>query len=162
MFGPGNPSVSYSGPFTSLPSTVTRLPHLITQEVQPKFFVSSVSASVSPLTSSALSKLPRWKLCVGMVLVVLQRFTNTAVPYDGIISPVEGCSWRILTHFLTSAWNFSGLATDTLALPFAVIALRFLGPITAPAPPRPAARSCEMMQALSLIHISEPTRLGMI
>jgi hypothetical protein len=104
---------------------------------------------VSPLSLSALSNCPCWKLRVGRKPWALITFTRMGVPYLGSPPPVTGDAASFWTAARQAAMYSFGRATCTGCVPRAATALRFLAPITAPTPERPAARCLSlMMQAV--------------
>ncbi len=73
--------------------------------------------------------------------------TRTAVPYAGNAEPVTPFSLILAFDSLRSVFNPCGLATATLPVPLTATAFRFLDPMTAPTPDRPAARSLSLIIA---------------
>src|SRR5262245_27181677 len=93
---------------------------------------------------AASSNVPPWKLRVGSAPKRLKVSRFVAVPssrYFAVAGPNERRDRSLLI-----AINSCGYAHSGRWVPRTAIALRFLAPITAPLPPRPAWRpSCEIV-----------------
>ena len=114
---------------------------MIGQARQPTCFTRSSAAIFSPLICGALRSVPAEKLCTGSTPRPAAVRTMLAVPSSGKVPPVIGWSSRNFVFSFWKALKASLSAMGTLFLPLAMIALRFLLPITAPVPQRPAIRS---------------------
>ncbi|MPM94275.1 hypothetical protein SDC9_141421 [bioreactor metagenome] len=140
--GPNDHTVSYSGPSPSpayLPSLHATLPHPKEQKAHALFLCILVAASDSPPTLSAVSKCDSRKFLVGREPTELRMFTRTFVPKAGSPPLVTAFSLSSFLLALTAARNLSLSPILTPLVPLTTIALRFLEPITAPTPLRPAA-----------------------
>ena len=72
---------------------------------------------------------------------------SAAVPSLGNCSPVIGCFVKYCVQLFLNLANLSVLYIGILNFPSATTAFKFLLPMTAPIPPRPAARSSLTTQA---------------
>ena len=96
------------------------------------------SATVSAASFSAPSNVAAWKFLVGSVLIALKASRFASVPssrYFAVAGPNDRAR-----RSLAAASTASGSAVATFPAARTAIAFRFLAPITAPRPPRPACR----------------------
>ena len=123
-------------------------PHAIVQPKQAwlvtSCFLPSLSRGVAiasaPMSLAPSNWLSRW-LRVGSAPSSLITLISTWVPYVGRPWPVTAFSARIFFFSKVTRMNSLGLAMlPTPIVPRTAIAFRFLLPITAPTPERPAAR----------------------
>ena len=94
------------------------------------------------------SKVPCWKLRVGKTPWLWVPTTVMAVPW---VRSGGGLSWvlalKASRYFVLAALKAAGSARETSPSPRTTTAFRFLDPMTAPTPARPAARSRSFMMA---------------
>ena len=95
----------------------------------------------SPLMSGAFSQVPAEKFLVARQPMDCVTLTRNAEP-SASRAAMAGCEWMPVASALEASLRASLSATTTPGPPVAsmTIALRFLAPITAPRPPRAAAR----------------------
>ena len=102
------------------------------------------SASWLSARRPAPSKVAAWKFRVGSVLIALNASRLASVPssrYFAVAGPNDRSR-----RSRAAASTLPGSAVATLAAARTAIAFRFLAPMTAPSPPRPACRpSCEIV-----------------
>ena len=143
--GPRAKSVSYSMRCSLPDSDLNSRSQRMVQEAHPCRRLKLFSVRLSPLRPSAPAKVGCWKLRVGRAPSRSNTARFATVPisrYLAVCSPKLRCR-----RAAAAAATPSGSATETRALPDNATALRFLEPMTAPTPPRPACRPSLLMVA---------------
>ena len=143
--GPRAKSVSYSMRCSFPDCDLNSLSQRMVQEAHPCRRLKLFSVRLSPLRPSAPAKVGCWKLRVGSAPSRSNTARFATVPisrYLAVCSPRLRCR-RVAAIAATP----SASATETLALPDNAMAFRFLEPMTAPTPPRPACRPSLLMVA---------------
>ena len=136
-------------PFLPLPSRDTRIrSQPMVQLAQPALRCRWLRCSSSPLTCSAPSKVDSRKLRVGSVPSRLNTATLAMVPRLRYFSVAAPRLRRLNSR--PKLRTFSGSATSTGWRPLIATASRFLAPITAPKPQRPACRPPSLLMEANL------------
>ena len=151
-------SVSYSGPGPSMakgPSSILiQRAQRMKQPWQAAWGTRMVSAMRRPFRDSAPSRhRPSLQFLLGTSPVTQPVSMREAVP-KGVNCDTTGWSLRIARTALAASLTVASSATSTRLVPRTATALSFLEPITAPEPPRPAARCSSFMMQASGICIS--------
>ena len=123
---------------------VTR-PQAMVQAKQALGPVRRVSVIRSPLISSTSANWDSWWLLAGRPPCSFIGLNKMGVPYTRSPSPVIGDSFSFFLAAQVACIIALGEATATPPVPRTAMALRFLEPMTAPTPLRPAARCLSFM-----------------